>query len=57
MSRGKHYSKEMQKRISAKIRYLIKKEGKTSKQAAGEAYAMADAKRLGPGGQYKHKGG
>jgi hypothetical protein len=42
----------MQKRVGAKIAHLVR-EGKTSKQAAGEAYGMARAHRLGPGGQYK----
>ena len=41
-----------QDRVGAKIGHLVK-EGKTPKQAAGEAYAMERAGRLGPGGQYK----
>lgn len=37
-----------QKRISRKIRHLVKTEGKTPEQAAGQAYGQARAGDLGP---------
>lgn len=49
------FSKEQKSRIGAKIAHLVRKEGKTPKQAAGAAYGMARAGRLGKGGKYKKK--
>jgi hypothetical protein len=49
---------ESSKRISEKIA-LLRREGKTAEQAAGEAYGMERAGRLGRGGKYhrvKRKG-
>jgi hypothetical protein len=46
---------EEQKRISEKIR-LLRHEGKTTEQAAGEAYGMERAGRLRRHGVYKHVG-
>tara|TARA_R100001594_G_scaffold11979_1_gene26833 strand:- start:996 stop:1127 length:132 start_codon:yes stop_codon:yes gene_type:complete len=39
------YSKDEKKKISAKIAYLVRNEGKTPKQASGQAYEMAKAKK------------
>jgi hypothetical protein len=46
---------EEQKRISEKIR-LLRHEGKTAEQAAGEAYGMERAGRLGRHGKYRRVG-
>ena len=44
-----------QGRISDKIA-VLRREGKTGKQAAGEAYGMEKEGRLMSGGRYKRKG-
>lgn len=41
------------KRISRKIRHLVKEEGKTPKQAAGQAFGMARSGDLGPSAKRK----
>jgi hypothetical protein len=46
---------ESSKRISEKIA-LLRREGKTAEQAAGEAYGMERAHRLGRHGVYHRKG-
>lgn len=51
----KKLGKKAQSRVSAKIAHLIRTEGKTPKQAAGAAYGMERAGRLGPRGGYKKK--
>lgn len=48
--------REAQERVSAKIAHLVKAEGKTPKQAAGEAYAEERAGRLRKGGKYVRAG-
>jgi len=48
-------SKGQQKKISAKIGKL-RREGKSAKEAAGAAYGMARAGRLGPKGGYRRVG-
>ena len=48
-------TKAGQRRVSAKIAHLMKSEGKSAKQAAGEAYAEEEAGRLRPGGRYIRK--
>lgn len=45
-------TKAGQRRVSRKIAKL-KREGKTTKEAAGAAYGMEREKRLGPKGGYK----
>ena len=40
-------------RISRKIGHLVKKEGKTPKQAAGQAFGMARSGDLGPAAKRK----
>lgn len=45
---------ESSKRISEKIA-LLRREGKTAEQAAGEAYGMERSGRLKRGGKYVHK--
>jgi len=45
---------EEQKRISEKIA-VLRREGKTGEQAAGEAYSMERSGRLRRGGKYIHK--
>lgn len=45
--------REKQKRISEKIR-VLRHEGKTAEQAAGEAYGMERSHRLGRHGKYRH---
>ena len=42
-------------RISDKIK-ILRDEGKTGEQAAGEAYGMERSGRLGKGGSYRHVG-
>ena len=46
-------SKEGRKRVSAKIAHLMDSEGKTQKQAVGQALNMEREGRLGPRGGYK----
>ena len=46
---------EEQKRISEKIA-VLRREGKTGEQAAGEAYGMERSGRLKRHGVYKHVG-
>ena len=53
--RRKHGGGESQQRISEKIA-VLRREGKTAKQAAGEAYGMEREGRLERHGKYKHKG-
>lgn len=53
MSRRKRKG-EAQKRVSEKIR-LLRHEGKTAEQAAGEAYGMERSGRLRRGGRYVRK--
>lgn len=55
MSRKKHKGKGSQKAISEKIG-LLRREGKTASQAAGEAYGMQREGRLGRHGKYRHAG-
>lgn len=45
-------SKEGQKRVSEKIRHL-RREGKSTEEAAGAAYGMEEEGRLGPRGGYR----
>ena len=45
---------EKQKRISEKIR-VLRHEGKSAEQAAGEAYGMERSGRLKRHGKYVHK--
>lgn len=45
---------ESSKRISEKIA-VLRREGKTAEQAAGEAYGMERSGRLRRGGKYVHK--
>ena len=47
--------REKNKRVSEKIE-LLRREGKTGEQAAGEAYGMERAGRLGRGGKYRRVG-
>lgn len=49
---AKDVSKPAQARVSKKIGVLVK-EGKSQKQAAGEAYGMERAGRLTKSGDYK----
>jgi hypothetical protein len=54
----KHVSKKKRsknKRVSEKIE-VLRNEGKTGDQAAGEAYGMERAGRLERHGKYKHVG-
>jgi hypothetical protein len=46
---------QARKRISEKIE-VLRHEGKSAKQAAGEAYGMEREGRLGRHGKYKRKG-
>ena len=46
--------KKKQGRISDKIA-VLKREGKSTKEAAGEAYGMERSGRLKAGGKYVHK--
>ena len=46
-------SSEKSKRISEKIR-VLRHEGKSAKEAAGAAYGMERAGRLGRHGKYHH---
>lgn len=58
MARKKKRSKKghgAQQRISEKIA-LLRREGKTGEQAAGEAFGMERAGRLGRHGVYRHVG-
>lgn len=48
-------SRDSQKRISEKIRYL-RHEGVPERQAVGEAYGMERSGRLGRHGVYRHVG-
>jgi hypothetical protein len=52
---AKKKKKEDQKKISEKIG-LLKHEGKTDEQAAGEAYGMNRSGRLGRHGKYRPVG-
>lgn len=56
MSRKRVSKKKREKntRISEKIE-VLRDEGKTAEQAAGEAYGMERAHRLGRHGVYRHK--
>ena len=47
--------KQSQKRISEKIA-LLRREGKSASEAAGEAYGMERSGRLRRGGRYVRKG-
>lgn len=53
MSKRKH--KESQKRVSEKIE-VLRREGKSEKEAAGEAYGMERSGRLRRHGRYSRKG-
>jgi hypothetical protein len=44
-----------QKKVSEKIA-VLRREGKTGKEAAGEAYGMLRSGRLGRHGHYRHVG-
>lgn len=50
VSKKKH---EKNERVSEKIE-VLRREGKTGEQAAGEAYGMERAHRLGRHGKYRH---
>lgn len=50
---GREKKRESQKRISSKIA-LLRREGKTAEEAAGEAYGMERSGRLRSGGRYVH---
>ena len=47
--------REKNKRVSEKIE-VLRREGKTAEQAAGEAYGMLRSGRLGRHGKYRHVG-
>lgn len=47
--------REKNKKVSEKIE-LLRREGKTGEQAAGEAFGMERAGRLGRHGKYRHVG-
>lgn len=54
MRRVSKAKREKNSRISEKIE-LLRREGKTGEQAAGEAYGMEREHRLGRRGEYRHK--
>jgi hypothetical protein len=55
MAKRKKAGREDQKKVSEKIA-LLRREGKDPKAAAGEAYGMLRAGRLGRHGAYRHVG-
>lgn len=54
MKRISAKKREKNKRVSEKIE-VLRREGKTGEQAAGEAYGMERSGRLHRGGRYTHK--
>jgi len=55
MAKREKVSSGGQRRISAKIA-VLRREGKTAAEAAGAAYGMERAGRLGERGVYRHVG-
>ena len=47
--------RERNKKVSEKIE-VLRREGKTGEEAAGEAYGMLRSGRLGRHGRYRHVG-